>query len=217
MRAAAAGASTMTKHSAPASAYTASELLAVMAARLAEGWTDRVRRRRHSAARRHLGAAQLRAASDHPVRGRHHRPLHRAGRAAALHQRAALHAPRQHGAAHHRRAAAAAARLCRRRLHGRRADRPLRQSQLLVHRRRRQPEDPPARHRRRQRHLLAHRHDRRHEAREAPLRGRRRFHHLARLDQGPAHARRERAAAGRHVAGRHRSRHHGLRRGDAAR
>ena len=55
------------------------------------------------------------------------------------------------------------------------------------------PKITAARHRRRQRHLLAHQHDRGHEAREAPLRGRRRFHHLARLDQGPAHARRERA------------------------
>ena len=154
-----------------------------------EGRADRVRRHRHPAAGGHAGAAQLRAAPHHPVRGRHHRPLHRAGRAAALHQRAALHAPRQHGAADHRRAAAAAARLRRCRLHGRRADRPLRQPQLLVHRRRRQPEDPPARHRRRQRHLLPHQHDRRHEAREAPLRGQGGFRHLARLARGPAHAR----------------------------
>ena len=43
--------------------------------------------------------------------------------------------PRQHGARQCRSAAAAAARLCRCRLHGRRADRPVRQSQQLVHRR----------------------------------------------------------------------------------
>ncbi len=154
---------------------------------------DRVRRRRHPAARRHACPAQLRPAPHHPVRGRHHRPLHRAGRAAALHQRAALHAPRQHGASHHRRAAAAAARLCRRGLHGRGADRPLRQPQLVVHRRRRQPEDQAAGHRRGQRHLLAHRHDRGHEAREAPLRAQSRFHHLAGLDRGRALARASRA------------------------
>ena len=142
-------------------------------------------------------------------------PVHRAGRAAAVHQRAALHAPLQHGAAHHRRAAAAAARLRRRRLHGRRADRPLRQPQLVLHRRCRQPQDAAARHRRRQRHLLAHQHDRGHEAREAPLRGRRRLHHLARLDQGQASRAEARPAAGRHVARRHRPRRHGLRRGDA--
>ena len=41
----------------------------------AEGRADRVRRRRHPAAGRHAGAAQLRAAPDHPVRGRHHRPF----------------------------------------------------------------------------------------------------------------------------------------------
>ena len=184
MRAAAAGASTMTKHSPGRLRLHRLRAAGRHGRAPAEGRADRVRRRRHPAAGRHAGAAQLRAAPHHPVRGRHHRPLHRAGRAAAVDQRAALHAPLQHGAAHHRRAAAAAARLRRRRLHGRRPDRPLRQPQLLLHRRCRQPQDPPARHRRRQRHLLAHRHDRGHEAREAPLRGRRRLHHLARLDQG---------------------------------
>ena len=77
-----------------------------------------------------LAQAHALPGPDHPVRRRRHRALHRARQAAALHQRAALHASRQHGAAQHRRAAAAAARLCRCRLHGRRADRPVRQSQF---------------------------------------------------------------------------------------
>ena len=46
-----------------------------------------------------------------------------------------------------------AARLCRRRFHGWRADRSIRQSQFVVHRRSRASEDAPSGHRRRQRHF----------------------------------------------------------------
>jgi len=79
---------------------------------------------------------------DHPVRRRRDRCLCRAGQAAAIHQRSALHQARQHGAGQRRSAAAAAARLCRHRFHGWRADRQVRQSELLVHRRFRSSENP---------------------------------------------------------------------------
>ena len=115
MRAAAAGASTMTKHQSADATYTASELLAVMAARLLKDGQIVF-----AGVGIPLLAATLAQRSFAPhltilFEGGTIGPLHRAGRAAAVHQRAALHAPRQHGAAHHRRAAAAAARLRRRR------------------------------------------------------------------------------------------------------
>ena len=145
------------------------------------GRADRVRRRWRAAVGGDLGPAQPRAAPDDTVRGRHHRSFHRARRVAALDQRAALHAARQHGTADHRRPAPAAARLRRCRFHGRGADRSVRQPQLVFYRGSQQSQDQAAGQRRRQRHLLIDRHDRGHEAREAPLRGEGRFHHLAGL------------------------------------
>ena len=179
--AAAAGASIMTKHSAPASAYTTSELLAVMASRLL---TDGqivfagigVPLLAATLAQRNF-APQLTilfeggtigpfiVPGELPPSTNEQRCTRRSNMVLPITDVLLLFA----------------ARLCRHRLHGRGADRPLRQSQLLVHRRRRQSEDPPARHGRRQRHLFAHQHDRGHEARKAPLRRRCRFRHLAGL------------------------------------
>ena len=177
-------------------AYTASELLAVMSARLLQRRPGGVRRRRHPAAGGDLGAAAARPGPDHSLRGRHHRRLRRARAIAALDQRAALHAARQHGAEQHRRVAAAAAWLCRCRLHGRRADRPIRQPQQLVYRRRRQAGDAAAGNRRRQRHRQPDADDRRDEAREAPLRRAGRFHHQPGLSVGRHQPARQRLVAG---------------------
>ena len=147
-----------------------------------------------------------RAGPDHPVRGRHHRRLCRARQIAAFDQRAALHQARQYGAGQHRRAAAAAARLCRCRLHGRRADRPVRQSEQLVHRRCRAAGDAAARHRRRQRHRQPDPDDRGDEARKAPLCRTGRFCHQPRVSPGGDSRRAGRARRRRHVSGRDRSR-----------
>ena len=55
------------------------------------------------------------------------------------------------------------------RFHGRRPDRPIRQSQLVVYRRFRQNRKRGFRHRRRKRHFQPDQHDRCDEARKAPL------------------------------------------------
>ena len=160
--------------------YTASEMLAILSARqLKDGQVV------FAGVGVPLLAATLAQrlrcpGPHHPLRGRRHRRLRRARQAAALDQRPTLHETRQYGARQRGSPAAVAARLCRRRLHGRRADRPVRQPQLLLHRRSRSAEDAPAGHGRRQRHLQPHQHDRRDEAREAALRGACRFRHQPR-------------------------------------
>ena len=166
----------------------------------AQGRAGGVRRRRHSAAGGDARAATALSRPDDPVRGRRDRRVHRARQAAALDQRPALHQARQHGARQRRSAAAAAARLRRCRLHGRRADRPVRQSQQLVHRRSRRSRRRacPAPAAATTSASLAN-DDRRDEAREAPLRGAGRFHHQPRLAPRRRHAARKRPAHGRHV------------------
>ena len=114
---------------------------------------DGLRGCRRAAPGRGARQAAPRAAADDGHRGRHHRPADRAGAAAGVDQRDARRPPRDDAAGHHRRVPLRPARLRGRRLHGRRADRPVRQHQ---HERARQrllaPESAPARNRRRQRH-----------------------------------------------------------------
>ena len=88
-----------------------------------------LRRRRRAAPGRRARQATPRAAADDGHRGRNHRPADRAGAAADLHQRDARRSPGHDAAGHHRRVPVRPARLRRRRVHGRRADRPVRQHQ----------------------------------------------------------------------------------------
>jgi len=133
---------------------------------------DGVRGRRGAAAGGGAGAAAPRAESHDGDRGRHHRAAHQARAAADLHERDARGPSGTDAAGDHRYVLVRAARVPGLRLHGRRADRPVRQRQ---HERARhgllEAEGPPARHRRGERHRIVvqggHHSDR---ARETPVR-----------------------------------------------